>query len=115
MDNLWGTLLLEIGIFTFFGVLYYFYQRKKIIQYEANKTPVVMGMILQSCLMEKNELKQSDLDALIEALDDYLHNKTQFPPIPLLKHYLRSETCSPELRDVIDNGLKEIEEYDSKK
>lgn len=68
-----------------------------------------MGFILQSCLMEKKEEVPSEVDHLIEALDDYLHNKTAFPPVALLKHYLNSATCSEELRDVISSGLKEIE------
>lgn len=69
-----------------------------------------MGFILQSCIMEKKEEDEaSEVDHLIEALDDYLHNKTTFPPIALLKHYLNSASCSEELRDVISSGLKEIE------
>ncbi len=109
MQNFWQNFLIEIGLFTFLGLLYYFYQRRKIIHYEENKIPLVMGFILQSCLMEKKEEVPSEVDHLIEALDDYLHNKTAFPPVALLKHYLNSATCSEELRDVISSGLKEIE------
>lgn len=109
MQNFWQNFLIEIGLFTFLGLLYYFYQRRKIIHYEENKVPLVMGFILQSCLMEKKEEEASEVDHLIEALDDYLHNKTNFPPIALLKHHLNSTSCSEELRDVISSGLKEIE------
>ncbi|MCM2351468.1 MAG: hypothetical protein NDI69_15705 [Bacteriovoracaceae bacterium] len=115
MNDFWGNFLIEIGLFTFLGVLYYFYQKRKITHYEENKTPLVMGFILQSCLMEKKEIEQSELDSLIEALDDYLHNKTTTPPIPLLRLYLNSSRCSPELKDVIDSGLKEIDNDDTKK
>ena len=109
MQNFWQNFLIEIGLFTFLGILYYFYQRRKIIHYEENKIPLVMGFILQSCLMEKKEEVPSEVDHIIEALDDYLHNKTAFPPIALLKHYLNSDSCSEELRDVISSGLNEIE------
>lgn len=107
--DLLENIVLEIGIFIFFGVLYYYYQKRKIVQFEANKFPIVMGMILQSCLTDKSEERnQPELDAVIEALDDYLQNKTPTPPISLLKHFSQSEACSAELREVISAGLKEL-------
>jgi hypothetical protein len=115
MNDFWGNFLIEIGIFTFLGLLYYFYQRRKIIHYEENKTPLVMGFILQSCLSEKKDQTEPELDALIESLDDYLHNRTTHPPTALLKVHMNSPQCSPELKNVIEEGLKEIEHDDSKK
>lgn len=110
MDDFWENFLLEIALFTFLGVLYYFYQKRKIVHYEENKKPLIMGFILQSCLTEKKEEKQPQLDALIESLDDYLHNRTAHPPVALLKHFMQSEDCSPELRNIIREGIAEMEE-----
>lgn len=115
MTDFWGNFLIEIGLFSFLGVLYYFYQKRKIIRDEENKVPLVMGFILQSCLVEKKELAQPELDTLIEALDDYLNNKTTAPPISLLKLYTSTAHCSSELKDVIDMGLLELEVDHEKK
>jgi hypothetical protein len=115
MDNFWENFLLEIALFTFLGVLYYFYQKKKIVHYEENKISLVMGFILQSCLTEKKDHAEPQLDSLIEALDDYLYNKTTYPPIALLKVYMNSPECSQELRDVIHEGILEVEATDGKK
>lgn len=110
MDDFWVSFLIEISLFTLLGVLYYFYQKKKIVHYEENKGPLVMGFILQSCLTEKNEGSQPKLETLIESLDDYLQNKSSHPPLALLKMFVASEECSPELKNVILEGMKELEE-----
>lgn len=115
MTLFWQNFLLEIGLFTFLGVLYYFYQRRKIIQFEENKNPIVMGFILQSCLAEKEEKPQPELDQLIESIDDYLHNRLNQPPIILLKNFMQSENCSIELKEIIREGLIELEMNDGKK
>jgi hypothetical protein len=115
MDDIWINILLEIGLFTFLGILYYFYQKRKIISYEENKVPLVMGFILQSCLSEKKDGNEPELDALIEALDDYLHNRSSHPPIALLKLYMNSSMCSIELQEVIREGLNEINDGTGKK
>jgi hypothetical protein len=103
------TLLIEMALFCFLGLLYYLYQKKKITQYEINKNPLVMGYILQSILSERGEDQNPLLDPVIEALDDYLQNKTFTPPRALLQHLLKSGSITPELRDVIEEGLKEID------
>ncbi len=115
MGVFWENFLLEIALFTFLGVLYYFYQKRKIVNYEENKGPLVMGFILQSCLTEKKDQAQPQLDALIESLDDYLHNKASTPPMALLKLFMDSPDCSPELKDIIREGILEIEGADGKK
>lgn len=115
MDTFWENFLIEIGLFTFLGVLYYFYQKKKILSYEENKTPLVMGFILQSCLAEKKDAPQPKLDALIEALDDYLHNRMSSAPISLLTLFMNSPECSVELKNIIREGLLEIGTNDGKK
>ena len=109
MDKIWENLLLEIGFLILLGFLYYFYQRRKIIQEEERKSPMIMGYILHSILTERGEQKDSETDALIEAIDDFLHNKTLSPPIALLKLFAESKKCSPELRDVILEGLSELD------
>jgi hypothetical protein len=114
MTSFWENVLLEIGLFVFLGMLYYFYQRRKIIQDEEQKGPLVMGFILQSCLIAKKEIPQPKLDTLIESLDDYLHNKTPHPPIALLHVFMKSEECPQELRDIIQEGLVEIETKNGK-
>lgn len=110
MQNFWGNFLIEIGIFSLLGVLYYFYQRRKILHYENNKGSIVMGMILQSCLAEREEVPSSELDALITALDDYLHNRVSNPPVTLLNHFMQNPNCSPELKEVIAAGITELED-----
>jgi hypothetical protein len=115
MDNFWLNFLLEIALFTFLGVLYYFYQKRKIVHYEENKTPLVMGFIFQSCLSEKKDSPEPELDSVIEALDDYLHNRTASPPLALLGHFMGSGHCSPELAEVIRAGLDEIKGDDGEK
>ena len=115
MSDILGNILIELGLFTLLGLLYYFYQRKKIIQYEENKGPLVMGFILQSCLIEKDETPEPKLDTLIEALDDYIQNKAQNPPVALLKLYAADPKCSPELRAVITEGLLELDPKNDKK
>lgn len=108
MDSFLANFVMEIGLFTLLGVLYYFYQKRKIIKYEANKGPVVMGLILQSCLVERGDEPLAELDTIIEAIDDYLHNRSQNPPTALLQHFALSTKCSPELKAVIDEGLAEL-------
>lgn len=114
MTETWQNILIEIGLFIILGILYYFYQKRKIVSYEENKVPLVMGFILQSCLTEKKEEAQPQLDAVIEALDDYLHNRAATPPKALLSHFMNSPECSKELSDIIREGLLEIED-DGKK
>ena len=113
--DFWQNFLIEIGLFIFLGVLYYFYQKRKLTHYEQNKIPLIMGFILQSCLTEKKEGPEPQLDTLIESLDDFLHNKTLHPPLALLKTYMNSSECSSELRDIIREGLLEVETTDGKK
>lgn len=108
MDT-WFNILIEVGLFAFLGLLYYLYQRKKILDYEKNKGPVIAGYLMQSCLMERGEETNQELDALIEALDNYIHNRSSTLPIALLKHYSHTSACSTELKDVIEEGIAEWE------
>lgn len=107
MDNPWINIGVEVALFTLLGVLYYFFQKRRIIREEENKGPLIMGFILQSCLTERGDTPVAELDVLIEALDDYLRNVTPTPPLALLKRFAESGTCSTELREVILEGLDE--------
>ena len=114
MNPFWNFLL-EMGLFTFLGILYYFYQKRKIVNYEENKNPLIVDFILKSCLAEKQDGPQIELDTLIESLDDYLLNPASMPPIGILKVYAASSGCSLELREIILNGVNELEADDVKK
>lgn len=107
------NLLYEMILFSLLGVLYYFYQKKKILSYEENKGPIIMGYLLQSCLSVRGEKADPEMDPVIESLDDYLHNKTATPPTALLTVYARSPNCPAELKDVILQGIEDLN--DSKK
>lgn len=108
-DSLWFNFALEIGFLSFLGVLYYFWQKRRIIRYEENKTPIVMNFLLQACLSEKTDEPQPELDHVIEALDDYLKKKSTSAPLVLLKHFATTRECPRELGHAITEGLKEIE------
>ena len=107
------NLLYELALFTLLGVLYYFYQKKKILSYEENKGALIMGYILQACLSVRGENPEKELDPIIESLDDYLQNKTLTPPTALLSVYANSSTCPAELKDIILQGIEDLN--DSKK
>ncbi len=85
MNDFLFNFALEIGFFSLLGVMYYFYQKRKILRYEENKVPLVMEFLLQACLQEKKDGAQPLIDSVIEALDDFLKKKTATPPIPLLR------------------------------
>jgi hypothetical protein len=108
-DSLWFNFALEIGFLSLLGVLYYFWQKRRILKYEENKTPLVMNFLLEACLSEKNEKDQPKLDKIIEALDDYVTQKSSHAPLALLKIFASDVECPPELSHAITQGLKEIE------
>ena len=109
MNSVWMNFALEIGFFSLLGVLYYFYQKRKLLKYEENKCPLVMSFILQTCLAEKTDSPQPELDELIIALDDYVNNKTPHAPLSQLKTFSHSPHCPLELKEIIVEGLKELE------
>lgn len=102
------NLLYEMLLFSLLGILYYFYQKRKILAYDENKGPMIMGYILQSCLSVRGEKPDPEMDPVIESLDDYLHNKTPTPPTALLKVYANSPSCQADLRDVILQGIEDL-------
>ncbi len=109
MSDFWFNILLEIGLLVLLGVLYYFYQRKKILSYEADKGPLLMGYILQCCLSERGEDPSPDLDPVIEVLDDYLHHKSGSAPVAIIQHFIKQGKGSVELLAVMKEALNELE------
>jgi len=114
VNNTISNILIEIGILCLLGILYFFYQRNKILTFEKNKTPMMMGLLLQSLLAERGEQANPDIDPIIEALDDYLQNKTINPPTKLLTQYASSPTCGQEMKDIILEALGELNENTKK-
>lgn len=98
MDNTLLNFALEIGLFSLLGILYYFYQKRKILKYEENKTPLVMSFILQSCLSEKLDTAQPELDHVIEALDDFWNKNRHILLYLFLKLLLRLLNVHPTWR-----------------
>jgi hypothetical protein len=75
---------------------------------------MLMGLLLQSLLAERGEIENPEIDPIIEALDDYLQNKTINPPINLLTQYASSPTCGQEMKEIILEALKELNENTKK-
>jgi hypothetical protein len=98
-------LFLEIGFLALLGLLYYFYQRKKILRSQENTELADMSYVLHAVLNERTDEADPEADALIEALDDFISNKTSTPPRALLRVYADSPKCSPELRALIHEAL----------
>ena len=109
MDKFWLNFAFEIGFFSLLGILYYFFQKRKIVRYEENKVPLVINFLMQNCLSEKLDESQPQLDRLIETLDDYLNHKLPTPPLSMLRDFTQLPECSPELKEIILEGLKELE------
>lgn len=109
VKNFLEDFFLEIGFISILGMIYYFYQKKKIVHYEENKDLFIMGLILESCLQEKQDRPEPELDTLIEALDDFLNQKISSPPIVMLEHFTSTNNCSDNLREIIQNAFKEME------
>lgn len=108
MDDFWFNILIEMALLCLLGVLYYFYQKKKILKYEADKEPLVMGYVLQCCLSERGDDPSADIDPVIEALDDYLHNRSASSPKALLSMFIKNQKGTAELREVMQAALDEI-------
>lgn len=66
--------------------------------------------LLECALIDQAEKENPALNELILALDDFLKNPTSTPPFEKLQNYAKSLNCSKELKDVIEESLKEIRE-----
>jgi hypothetical protein len=108
MKQFWMNFALEIGILSGLGIIYYFYQKKKLLHFEENKNQMVMTFLLNSCLSEKNDSSQPELDLLIEALDDFVNLKNSMIPVSQLESFSTCSECSEELRALILEALGEL-------
>lgn len=108
MDSFWANFAIEIVFLSLLGVLYYFWQKRRILSYEKEKPTILMGQLLQSCLIVRGDNPNPKLDALIEALDDFIHNKSTNPPTALIRIYADSPECDPELKNVMQEILAEL-------
>jgi hypothetical protein len=103
------NIAIELAILSLLGMVYYFYQKRKLAHFEKNKTLISMNLILDMCLSRKSDSASPQLDLLIEALDDFITQKTEQPPLELIQTYLKSEECSPDLYREITTTLREFE------
>lgn len=109
MNDLFLQYAIEIGFLGLLGIIYYFYEKRKILNFEKNKWPLVANFILQACLAEKTDEPQPELDSLILLLDDFLREtNATFPADPLMK-FAASPSCPEELKNTIWEGLKELD------
>lgn len=103
-------LSLEMALFAGLGVLYYFYQKKRILRHEEEKATYLMGFILEASLSERGDEAHATLDPLIEAIDDFLHNRISTPPFGLMKICAKDASFSEEYRNVLQEALNELSE-----
>lgn len=103
-------LSLEMAILAGLGMLYYFYQKKKILRHEEEKATYLMGFILEASLSERGDDSHELLDPLIEAIDDFLHNRTTTPPLGLMRVCAGHTRFSEEYRSVLQEALSELNE-----
>jgi hypothetical protein len=104
------NLSLEMALFAGLGMLYYFYQKRKILRYEEEKVTYLMGLILEASLSERGNSPSDQLDPLIEAIDDFLHNRSSFPPLGLIRTCAGNTSFSEEYRRVLKESLLELDE-----
>jgi hypothetical protein len=104
------NLSLEMALFAGLGMLYYFYQKRKILRYEEEKVTYLMGLILEASLSERENSPSDQLDPLIEAIDDFLHNRSSTPPYELIRTCAGNTSFSEEYRSVLKESLLELDE-----
>ena len=102
------NLAIELIVLAAFGFLYYFWQRRRILQFEENKSYAVAAPLLQACLIEKDHQSFPLLDSFILELDDFLHGKTSLFPTALAEELLKNDACPEDLAVVIKESLKEL-------
>jgi hypothetical protein len=108
MNSTWINLLLELALFIILGILYYFYQKKKILADQKNLSRSFLEMTLQACLREKNHYSNEKLDQLIICIDDYLNDLHHPTPYQEMKLYLHHPDCSEELKVIMRETLQEV-------
>jgi hypothetical protein len=110
METIITGLFWEISLLGTLGLVYYFYQRKKILNYEKNRLSDLLSFMLQQSLVERGDKENHELDRIIVQLDDSLKSGSQNFPIDNLRRYSQRKDCSEEYREIIKALLNEINE-----
>lgn len=103
------TLFIELTILVALGLLYYFWQRARILRFEENKSQAVAAPLLQACLIEKDHQSFPLLEEFILALDDFLHGKSASFPSALAEQVRKDQHCPQDLAEIINESLKELD------
>jgi len=103
------TLFIELAVLAGLGLLYYFWEKKRILQFEENKAMAIASPLLQACLIEQEQTSFTLLDNFILALDDFLHGKTSYFPTSLAQELVKDPKCPEDLAAIITESLKEMD------
>lgn len=102
------NLAIELAVLAALGLIYYFWQKRRIIQFEQNKSYAVAAPLLQACLIEKDQQSFEMLESFIIELDDFLHGKSASFPTVLAEQLAGHKACPHDLSEVIKESLKEL-------
>lgn len=103
------SLFIELSILIGLGLIYYFWQKRRILNFEENKAMAIAAPLLQACLIEQEHTRFTLLDTFILSLDDFLHGKTNYFPTALAQQLTLDQHCPEDLREIIKESLKELE------
>ena len=102
------NLAIELLVLAALGLVYYFWQRRRILQFEQHKSYAVAAPLLQACLIEKDQQSFELLESFILELDDFLHGKSATFPTALAQQLANNISCPHDLSEVIKESLKEL-------
>lgn len=102
------NLAIELVVLAALGLIYYFWQKRRILQFEQNKSLAVAAPLLQACLIEKDQQSFEMLESFILELDDFLHGKSSSFPTALAEQLAGHSACPQDLSEVIKESLKEL-------
>lgn len=102
------TLFIELIVLGLLGVIYYFWQKRRILNFENNKAVAVAAPLLQACLIEQDQGSFELLNHFIIALDDFIHGKSSYFPTSLAEQLIQEQQCPADLADIIKESLREI-------
>ena len=102
------NLAIELALLAALCLIYYFWQKRRIIKFEQNKSLAVAAPLLQACLIEKDQQSFEMLESFIIELDDFLHGKSASFPTVLAEQLAGHKACPHDLSEVIKESLKEL-------
>lgn len=109
MTEFWQNILVELIILVALGLGYYFFQRNRILRFEANRIPYLYSQMLQILLVHKDEsIQQPHLDSLIIKIDDFVNQTTDLEPKDEMKSFLNSAECTPEIRTELKSLIDQM-------